>query len=188
MVEIEARTQAKEKSHEWLFRSLLSIHIHYGISNRSSVGIYIAGKAMTAELSARLRDLGLSDDGMSPYVGDRNLCREAADALDANARELTGAREETAHHIRLNADLRLNNADLKGHANTLAARIAELERALDTYKSEMARSAKNLTAFQCGGEFHHLCPLGETLSAGVPKLIEAYHAAIATLDTKEREG
>lgn len=90
---------------------------------------------MTAELSARLRQTQMLSvliclGDMNAVVDLRNCALEAADALDAKDRELTGAREEAAHHIRLNADLRLNNADLQGHANRLAARIAELERAL----------------------------------------------------------
>lgn len=60
----------------------------------------------------------------------RATAAKAADALDAKDKEIAEWKGVFENFRSLNAELRLWNADLQGHANVLAARIAEMEAAL----------------------------------------------------------
>lgn len=82
--------------------------------------------ATTTRLAQRLR------------AGYDNLpiAKEAADALDAKDKEIAEWKGVFENFRSLNAELRLRNADLQGHANVLAARIAELEAALHAIDDE----------------------------------------------------
>lgn len=55
--------------------------------------------------------------------------REFVERLDAKDKEIAEWKSVFENFRSLNAELRLRNADLQGHANVLAARIAELEAA-----------------------------------------------------------